>query len=159
MQTHRERGTDSHMYGRAGRTNFYCTDDRRKWKLKSGKINSQYRWAKFLPRQIYSNGNGIARNQRRRRQRRRRRLNSDSMESDEERCSHVTHVKWHWNWKWSYFTFHSYNSTTITTTTTVTAPPSWRWFLYILPMVVQWVMEQYLGYTAVYTILRWHLLF
>lgn len=31
--------------------------------------------------------NGIARNQRR------RRLNSDSMESDEERCSHVTHVK------------------------------------------------------------------
>lgn len=37
--------------------------------------------------------NGIARNQRRRRQRRRQRLNSDSMESDEERCSHVTHVK------------------------------------------------------------------
>lgn len=161
MQTEIERERDRRSHVWTGRTDKFLLQRRQK-KMKTQKRKNQQpvQMSKIPAKTNLSKWkwNGIARNQRRQLQRQRRRLNSDSMESDEERCSHVTHVKWHWNWKWSYFTFHSYNSTTITTTT-VTAPPSWRWFLYILPMVVQWVMEQYLGYTAGYTILRWHLLF
>lgn len=86
MQTEREGQTVTCMDGQDGQIFIAATrEENENSKAEKSTIPAKTNLSKWK-------WNGIARNQRRRR-RRRRRLNSDSMESDEERCSHVTHVK------------------------------------------------------------------